>query len=118
MIITLIIAAIVAAWFSLEAESREQSKLFWIPVGIAAYLIPTLVWPVVLNSFFSDSLNRSNGGIAVVLWIACSQSIGLLSAAILRWQVSKKTGLEVTPPVPLIAFTICVHIALVVTLSR
>jgi len=125
LIITLIITAIVAAWFSLEAESRRQSKLFWISVGIFTYLIAGTLWsmalPFVLKPFFLDFLNRSSGESALMVGLlggACGHSIGILVAAILRWQVSKKTGLEVRPPVLLIVFTVCVHIALVVSLMR
>jgi uncharacterized membrane-anchored protein len=117
MIVTVIIALFVAAWFSLEAEASGQSKPFWITVGLLSYLIPMFIWSAILSTVFTASLPESvKATIAGLLAVACGQAIGLLSAAIVRWEVSKKTGLEMKPNILLVAFTVLAHIALLALL--
>jgi len=115
MIITIIIAASVAAWFYLEAEAAGKSKPGWITLGLLSYLIPMFIWSIILAAVVTASLQGPNM-VAELLVNGCSQGFGLLAAAILRWRVSKKTSLELKPNIMLVAFVILAHVALLVIL--
>jgi hypothetical protein len=110
--VTLILAGTVAGWFSLEAEASGRSKFGWITLGVFAYLGPMLVWRVILAVVVVVTGSEAS---PVLAWVAaiCAHAIGVLSASVLRWIVSRDTTLTLRPPRMVIGLVVLSHVAFV-----
>ncbi len=85
MIATTVLYTTVAAWFSLEAESTNRRKSFWIVVEPTVF---TLL-------FIVKSLVSGANPISGTLVEVTSHAIGLLVASLVSWQLPKRSGLEI-----------------------
>ncbi len=111
MFITIVLCAIVGAWFALEAESTIDNELLLINPGTISY--PCLL----LCSFLSliQFLFHTVHPFAANLAEATSHDMGLLSATPISWQVSKRSWLEVRPPLWLLVLCPAVFVGFVLS---